>query len=153
MALSQEELQNIVNAVLSALETNSLEIQDLTPVLSLNDDDVFEVAGGKKVSYGVLKDVILKLAAENAEQSDSSIRRQIRSLKSSVEANLESINDINHVLDIAGRPGGLAVLGEDGLIPDSNLPSFIKVASEDAMEELIAADAVKSGRVYYTEEE
>lgn len=153
MALSQEELQNIVNAVLSALETNSLSIPDLTPVLSLNDDDVFEVAVGKKVSYGVLKDMILTIAAENAEQSDSRIRRQIRSLKSSVEANLESINDINYVLDTAGRPGGLAVLGADGLIPDSNLPSFINVASEDAMEELIATDAVKSGRVYYTEEE
>ena len=39
MAITQDELQSIVNAVLSAIRTNSRTIDQLTPVTSLSDGD------------------------------------------------------------------------------------------------------------------
>ena len=54
MAITQDELQSIVNAVLSANRTNSRTIEQLTPVTSLSDDDSFEINGGKRVPYKIL---------------------------------------------------------------------------------------------------
>lgn len=58
MALTSDEIQSIVSRVLSSLRTNSKTINDLSPVTSLTDSDWFEVAGGKKVAYSVLRDLI-----------------------------------------------------------------------------------------------
>ena len=56
--MTSEELQTIVAAVLSAIRTNSRTIDALTAVTELESTDCFEVAGGKKVSYGVLSALI-----------------------------------------------------------------------------------------------
>lgn len=56
--MTEQEKQSIVNAVLSAIRTNSRTIAQLTAVPSLGDNDSFEVAGGKRVTYGVLKQLI-----------------------------------------------------------------------------------------------
>lgn len=59
MALSQEELQSVVNAVLSSIRTNSKTIGQLTPANTMSDSDCFEIDGGKKVSLGLLRDAIV----------------------------------------------------------------------------------------------
>lgn len=63
MAITQDELQSIVSAVLSAIRTNSRTIDQLTPVTSLSDGDSFEINGGKRVTYKVLRDLIASLSS------------------------------------------------------------------------------------------
>ena len=49
--MTEQEKQEIINAVLAALRTNSKTIAQLTPVTELSDDDSFEVSGGRRISY------------------------------------------------------------------------------------------------------
>ncbi len=67
MAFTNDEIQSIVSAVLSSLQTNSKTIEQLTPVTMLSDSDVFEIAGGRKVSYKVLKDLIISLTTSKLD--------------------------------------------------------------------------------------
>lgn len=60
MALTQEQ-QVIFDAVIASLRTNSKTIEQLTPQTSLGSDDWFELNGGRKVSYTVLKDLVTKM--------------------------------------------------------------------------------------------
>lgn len=59
MAITQDELQGIINAVLSSIRTNSLTIDQLTPVTSLSDDDSFEINGGKRITYRMLEHFLM----------------------------------------------------------------------------------------------
>lgn len=52
--MTSEEKQEIINAVLAALMTNSKSIDQLTPVSEMSEADFLELNGGRKVSYGVL---------------------------------------------------------------------------------------------------
>lgn len=52
--MTSEEKQEIINAVLAALRTNSKSIDQLTPVSEMLEQDFLELNGGRKVSYGVL---------------------------------------------------------------------------------------------------
>ena len=63
MAITQDEMQSIVSAVLSSIRTNSRTIDQLTPVTSLSDNDSFEINGGKRVTYKVLMGLIASLAS------------------------------------------------------------------------------------------
>lgn len=63
MALTQTELQSVVNAVLSSIRTNSRTIDQLTTVNSLSETDCFEIGGGKKVKYSTLRDLIASASA------------------------------------------------------------------------------------------
>ena len=65
--MTSEEKQEIINAVLSALATNSKTIAQLTPVTALNDNDSFEVSGGKRITFYVLRQLI-----EAASSQDTS---------------------------------------------------------------------------------
>ena len=59
-------MQSIVSAVISAIRTNSKTIDQLSPVTTLSDNDSFEINGGKRVTYKVLRDLIASLSS--AEQ-------------------------------------------------------------------------------------
>ena len=61
MSITQDEMQSIITAVLSAIRTNSQSIAQLTQVTTLSDNDSFEIDGGKKVTYAVLRDLIRAL--------------------------------------------------------------------------------------------
>lgn len=61
MAITQDEIQNIINSVLSAIKTNSMTIDQLAPVTTLSDTDCFEINDGRKVTYSVLKNLITTL--------------------------------------------------------------------------------------------
>lgn len=56
--MTTEEKQEIINAVLSAIRTNSKTISQLTVVSELSDSDYFELHGGRRVSYAVMKAIL-----------------------------------------------------------------------------------------------
>ena len=67
MAITPDEQQSIVSAVLSSIRTNSRTIDQLTPVTSLSDSDSFEINGGKRVTYKVLRDLIASLSSSEQD--------------------------------------------------------------------------------------
>ena len=75
MAITNDEKQTIINAVISAIRTNSQTIDQLSPVTSLAEDDSFEINGGKRVSYGVLRELILSVFNDNQDELKSLIAR------------------------------------------------------------------------------
>lgn len=54
-----EQIQEIVAEVLQAVKTNSKTIEQLTPALSINDSDLVEIGGGRKITFGKFKEVVL----------------------------------------------------------------------------------------------
>lgn len=76
MAITQDEMQDIVNAVISAIRTNSRTIDQLTPVTSLSDNDSIEINGGKRVSVGVIKSLIEALATSEHDSLKILITKQ-----------------------------------------------------------------------------
>lgn len=75
--MTEQELQTIINEVLSAIRTNSRTIGQLTSVTSLADGDYFEVAGGKKVAYSVLRDLIAAAANIDSESIETDIAKLV----------------------------------------------------------------------------
>lgn len=76
MAITQDEMQDIVSAVISAIRTNSRTIDQLTPVTSLSDNDSIEINGGKRVSVGVIKSLIEALATSEHDSLKILITKQ-----------------------------------------------------------------------------
>lgn len=68
--MTNAEKQEIIEAVLAALATNSKTIAQLSPKQSLTDSDLFEVAGGSRVTYLVLKNAIREGLALASQLSD-----------------------------------------------------------------------------------
>ncbi len=75
MALTQDEIQSVVSAVLSSLQTNSMTIDQLVPVTSLADGDCFEINGGKRVTYQVLCNLIASLSSAELENLKTLINK------------------------------------------------------------------------------
>ena len=75
MALTQEEIQSVINAVISAIRTNSRMISQLTPVTTLSDTDSFEIGVGKRVAYSILNQLINAPNVEKAAQTDAALSR------------------------------------------------------------------------------
>lgn len=86
MALSQDEKQDIINSVLSSIRTNSRTIEQLTPVSSLGSTDYFEINGGKRVSYPVLRELILPLSLTEQNALNTLISRTETALDTANEA-------------------------------------------------------------------
>ena len=76
MALTQEQ-QVIFDAVLSSLRTNSKTIEQLTPQTSLGSNDWFELNGGRKVSYTVLRDLIASLSSTDQDSLRTLIGKNV----------------------------------------------------------------------------
>ena len=68
--MTNAEKQEIIEAVLAALATNSKTIAQLSPKQSLTDGDLFEVAGGSRVTYQMLKSLIREGLALESRLSD-----------------------------------------------------------------------------------
>lgn len=52
--MTESDKQVIIDAVISALRTNSQTINQLTPVVSLSESDYFEVSEGRRISFSAL---------------------------------------------------------------------------------------------------
>ena len=75
--MTEQELQSVINAVLSSIKTNSRSIGQLTGVQTLSDNDCFEVAGGRKVAYSVLRDLIFAAAKAKLENMQTDIANSV----------------------------------------------------------------------------
>lgn len=68
--MTNAEKQEIIEAVLAALATNSKTIAQLSPKQSLLDSDLFEVAGGSRVTYQLLRSLIREGLALESQLSN-----------------------------------------------------------------------------------
>lgn len=75
--MTEQELQSVINAVLSSIKTNSRSIGQLTGVQTLSDNDCFEVAGGRKVAYSVLRDLIYTAVKAKLENMQTDIANSV----------------------------------------------------------------------------
>lgn len=66
MAITNDEKQSIINAVLSSIRTNSRTIDQLTIVTKVADTDNFEIHGGKRVAFSKLRELILSKSGVGA---------------------------------------------------------------------------------------
>lgn len=87
--MTNEEKQEIIAAVLEALSTNSKTISNLTPVTSLMDSDLFEVAGGSRITFANLVASVLASPAYTAatEEERAQIWTAIMANFAATEAN------------------------------------------------------------------
>ena len=74
--MTESEKQVIIDAVLSALRTNSRTIEQLTPVASLSASDYFEVNGGRRIAYTVLAKLIATLSESEQSNLQAAIDRK-----------------------------------------------------------------------------
>lgn len=128
MAITQDEMQSIVTAVLSAIRTNSRTIGQLTPVTSLSDSDSFEIDGGKRVTYAVLRDLIASLSST---EQDS-----LRNLITKCELKSVSITTTESTASLTIESNGKTIM--------TNVP----VASTSKAGLMTAADKVKLESAY-----
>ena len=75
--MTEQEKQSIIDAVLSSIRTNSRSIGQLTAVSTLSEGDFFEVAGGKKVSFAVLRDLVSAFANLDAESIKTDVAKML----------------------------------------------------------------------------
>lgn len=75
--MTEQELQSVINAVLSSIKTNSRSIGQLTGVQTLSDNDCFEVAGGRKIAYSVLRDLIYTAVKAKLENMQTDIANSV----------------------------------------------------------------------------
>lgn len=69
--MTNEELQDVVAAVIQALKTNSKTISQLTPVTTLADADNLEVSGGKRIAFEKLKELVAPDIADDLNTDDA----------------------------------------------------------------------------------
>ena len=84
MALTQAEIDSVIQAVIQSLNTNSKNIGDLTPVQILSPGDYFEIGGGKKVSYEILSTIISRICSGEIDKLGSAIN--LKADQSTVDA-------------------------------------------------------------------
>ena len=82
--MTTEEKQEIINAVLSAIRTNSKTITQLTPVTEMSDDDYIELSGGRRVSYYRLYEVLLAAVEAVVQGNIDAMYNAISQLSQSV---------------------------------------------------------------------
>ncbi len=128
MALSQDEMQSIINAVLSSIRTNSRTINQLTPVTSLDENDYFELSGGRRIRFDVLRQMILPEYEEdyNVVAAIKTLRSTIEKINSDNEIRDERLESLEKFKDRKGRPGGIAPLNHDGIIDEQYLPELLR---------------------------
>lgn len=98
MALTPDEIQVIVNQVISAIRTNSRTIESLSLITSLGDDDCLEISGGKRISYGVLKLLLTILFTGKFDDLQTQISKLRKEFDALVGENAsEAIDNFNEI--------------------------------------------------------
>lgn len=170
MAISEDEYLNIVNAVVQSIRTNSLTIGQLIPVVSLKDTDTFEIDGGKKVTYGVLKSLIAALSQSEIDAlvskinkcqlvscdvtaTDKSATLTIRSVGKTIATTIPIATTTTvglmtpsekTLLASVGKANGIAPLGPDGKVPTANLPASTGSAVKEVINFAAVVDDVEA---------
>lgn len=131
--MTEQELQSVINAVLSSIKTNSRSIGQLTGVQTLSDSDCFEVAGGRKIAYSVLRDLIFAAANTKLENMQTDIANSV----------LQSAS-----FDVTGNTATLTIKqkGYDAITVS------VPIATDSQSGIMTAADKVKLDSTYSKQE-
>lgn len=152
MEISQEDIQSIVNSVLSSVRTNSRTIDQLSLITTLADEDCLEVSGGKRISYAYLKEVIRALLSgdfDDMQTAVSKLRQDFDALIGKNASNaIDNFNEICAFLegieDSETLLGKLAELRLDCETADTALGERI-----DSVEDRISPILYCSGFISY----
>ena len=144
MAITQDELNGIVSAVLSSIRTNSKTIEQMTPAISLGETDYFEVSGGKKVSYSVLKELIGSMSTEDQDSLRTQIEQaklkgvSITSTETSATLTIQSVGKtISCTIPVASTSSGGLMSAADKVKVNSayDLANTAKTTADNALSE------------------
>lgn len=156
--MTESEKQVIIDAVLSALRTNSRTIEQLTPVASLSASDYFEINGGRKIAYTVLAKLIATLSESEQSNLQTAIDRKelqsvaITTTQSSATLTIKSVGKtISCSIPIASSSQSGIITAADKVKLDSaysNADSALtqaKAAQKTADNAKSAAETANSG--------
>ena len=166
MAITQDEMQSIVSAVLSSIRTNSRTIDQLTPVTSLSDNDSFEINGGKRVTYKVLRDLIASLSSAEQDSLKALITKcelksmSITATESSATLTISSNGKtLSTEVPVATTSKAGLMTAADKVKLQSAYETIakglnpIRIESEEHFEAMKLLGLLKPGQIYYIPEE
>lgn len=84
--MTQQELNIIVEAVISALMTSGKTLLQLTTVTEIDENDYLELDGGRKVSFATLRDLIISSAGVTGDVVDYDDRDEISTFTLSIDS-------------------------------------------------------------------
>ncbi|MCM1337696.1 MAG: hypothetical protein NC187_08310 [Candidatus Amulumruptor caecigallinarius] len=149
MAFTSDEINSIVAAVLSSLATNSRTIEQLTQVSTLSDSDVFEIGGGRKVSFGTLRDLVVSLSSAEQEELMTLISKcELKSAAIDLSDGMATLTvssigkDISTTIPAAtmSKAGLMSAVDKRMLQTANDTAEAAVSAAEDAMARAVFAD-------------
>jgi len=75
--MTENELQEVVAAVIASLKTNGRTIMQLTEATSVTDSDYFEINGGRRIAYSHLYNNVLSETADIIDTYTTQISTQL----------------------------------------------------------------------------
>lgn len=161
--MTDTEKQAIIDAVISSLRTNSRTIEQLTPVPTLSDDDMFEVNGGRRVSAGALfkSQWINRVAFEQTEETVRLVLGDVKTLMPTATDAQAGVMSATMVRSLEELREAVESIGDDGLLDESGkVPGryiegrffnvvFFDCMSEEAVEYEQASAASVDGELIY----
>lgn len=140
--MTDSEKQIIIDAVISAMRTNSRTIEQLTPVAVLSPEDCFEINGGRRIAYSALTALFEAISAKDRDKLQVAIdRKELR--KVSIDASQDSatliIESVGKTIQCSIP---VATSSQSGIITAADKIKF-NTASENAAEALTTANAAK----------
>lgn len=116
--MTNEEKQEIIEAVLEALQTNSKSISQLTAATGLLDGDLIEIAGGKRITFANLIKNVMAGGVVNdlvtGGEADALSAEQGKKLRTAIDTILNSLGNY-------AFPGGKPTIDWGGDVP---VPSY-----------------------------
>lgn len=161
--ITRQEIDIIKTEIINELDINSKLIDDLTPVTSLLDDDLFEIHGGRRVSFSAIRNSIGAIEASTPDLSDYATRDWVNHqdyLKASAlngyatETWVDAQGFLKSVSwgDVSGKPTTLAGYGiTDAYTKTEADGRFLGIgATAKAAEKLSVAGAYKAwGQTFF----
>ena len=145
--MTQQELNIIVEAVISALMTNGKTLLQLTTVTEIDENDYLELDGGRKVSFATLRDLIISSAGATGDVVDYDDRDEISSFSINVDSGVISIKQRGRTSKKVTIP--LATTTKRGLMSPADLSkvnySYSKVAEIlEALDDKVSVESFKT---------
>lgn len=74
-------MQGVITSVVTAIRTNSRTIGQLTPISTLSDNDMIEISGGRKISFGDLKTILDNVGREDLDILTIKVNKNTQAIK------------------------------------------------------------------------
>lgn len=117
--MTQEELNTIVEAVVSALLTSGKTLLQLTTVDEIDENDYLELDGGRKISFATLREALLSSSGVTGDVVDYDDRDEIVTLSYHQASGVLTIKQDGRTAKTVTIP--LATSTKRGLMSDTDL--------------------------------